>query len=244
MAAETGNAAAIEHFLSMDNLYINAPNRQGQTPIFSAIYGGQVEAVQQLIQAGANINISDNDGFFPAHLVAASNQQGCLEVLVTHGELDISSCRTADGHSLAHTAAYNGYLDFLNHLLSQAPDTDFLNMQTNSGQTVIQSAALGGHYEVFTHIASLNVSLDTTNNEGMTLAHYAAAGGNVGILEDLHNRGHDLWEPDQRGRPPLIYATLGHRRAAASFLVSLVGVAAEQARVAPNICFWRGYFHE
>lgn len=80
-AAADGDVDALREELAKDASLIAAKNKDGWTPLHSAAYQGQTEAVEFLVSAGANVNAVCNDGDTPLHYAAAQGEEGVINVL-------------------------------------------------------------------------------------------------------------------------------------------------------------------
>ena len=61
-AAETGDLDAIENILAEDSELINAVNNENLTPMAAALYSGQTDALQLLINSGAKLDVPGREG--------------------------------------------------------------------------------------------------------------------------------------------------------------------------------------
>uniref|UniRef100_A0A7E5A0L1 SH3 domain-containing protein n=1 Tax=Panagrellus redivivus TaxID=6233 RepID=A0A7E5A0L1_PANRE len=71
------NAAKIED--------VSRPNDEGITALHNAICACHYEIVQFLVDAGANVNAMDSDGWSPLHCAASCNNISMLKLLIEHG---------------------------------------------------------------------------------------------------------------------------------------------------------------
>ncbi len=88
-----------------------------------------------------------------------------------------------------------------------------------SGFRPIQTAALEGDFEIFKVVWEACEIKTPKDKSGSTLMHFAAAGGNVSILEFLKNKGLSCTERDSSGHTPLHEATVSGRVSAIHFLL-------------------------
>lgn len=59
------------NFASKDDVYLNAPNDDGNTPLHLAIKrGAHVDTVKLLVEQGAGVNTPDKDGHTPLDLAS------------------------------------------------------------------------------------------------------------------------------------------------------------------------------
>ena len=62
IAAETGDARAVDHLLAVHRPLVNSRDRYGRTALHQAAYFNHVDVVRVLIQRGADIHIKDGCG--------------------------------------------------------------------------------------------------------------------------------------------------------------------------------------
>jgi ankyrin repeat protein len=76
--------STIEEILSSQPSLVDARNSFGQTPLISACQSGSLEAVLYLLRHGANVNLSDGDGFCALHWLISfskTEQNQLMEIL-------------------------------------------------------------------------------------------------------------------------------------------------------------------
>jgi ankyrin repeat protein len=77
--------AAVEFWGGPDPFELNTRGSFGNTPIFTAITWGDLEAVALLLQAGAEVNYSGEDGESPLHHAIRMGQFEIARYLICHG---------------------------------------------------------------------------------------------------------------------------------------------------------------
>ncbi|GKT36174.1 hypothetical protein ADUPG1_009189 [Aduncisulcus paluster] len=75
--------------ISTGSMCINLTDYQGMRPLFYAIFHGNEEVVEKLIQYGADVNLSQN-GIFPLHFAIAAQNDRIVRILLVH-KANISS---------------------------------------------------------------------------------------------------------------------------------------------------------
>ena len=108
----------------------------GYTPLIRSSRGGHLDVVQYLVEQGATMDKTSNDGYWTPLSIAAAN--GCLEVLRYLLEQGADRDKAdIDGNSPLHDAARMGHLEVAMLLMSYGAD---LNARTNRGELPIDVA--------------------------------------------------------------------------------------------------------
>lgn len=87
-AAKKGNVEAIRALLTADPELLNARDSDGSTPLHCASWKGHPDAVQLLIETGADVdarNQNDHYGTTPLHAAAHGNQTAVARLLLEAG---------------------------------------------------------------------------------------------------------------------------------------------------------------
>jgi ankyrin repeat protein len=93
--AEEGDEAGVRLMLEKDTPVDVIDNgRFNMTPLQVAAQNGHLEIVKLLLEAGANVNHFDHDGFSPVTSAARAGKWGVVKVLAEHG----GDFRKRDGH--------------------------------------------------------------------------------------------------------------------------------------------------
>lgn len=101
-------ASRVIEFAISHGFDVNVQDSQtGRTPLHGA---NSPEAVQALLRAGANVNLRNNDGQFPIHLITgeAAVRSGALNALLIAGVR--VNVRSNNGSTPLHTMAYSSRL--------------------------------------------------------------------------------------------------------------------------------------
>jgi ankyrin repeat protein len=109
-AAKSGDAERVNALLANDKSLLAARDKDGSTPLHCAVWKGQERVVVALIEAGADVNVhNENDhwGTTPLHAAAHANQAAIAQLLIDHGA-DVSAKdlegRTPMFHTTFHKA--------------------------------------------------------------------------------------------------------------------------------------------
>ena len=94
-----------------------------------------------------------------------------------------------------------------------------IDSRSNDGKTPLMITASEGRLDEFSVVIERKSDPTLKNNNGWTLLHFAAQGGNVVIIENLLSLGLDIDSRSSVGRTPLIISAYGGRLNAFSFLI-------------------------
>ncbi|CEM03616.1 unnamed protein product [Vitrella brassicaformis CCMP3155] len=80
-----GSAASVVAAIKAKPLcQVNAINERGQTALHRAAYKGRAKACQALLDAGASVDVQDNDKNIPLSCAISQNHAECVNVFLTH----------------------------------------------------------------------------------------------------------------------------------------------------------------
>ncbi|TAE27158.1 MAG: hypothetical protein EAZ91_16765 [Cytophagales bacterium] len=229
VVSERYNMTALRAEIGKGNLNKTLPN--GWTALHSALLGGNYEAAETLLAAGADVNRPANDGWTPLHMAASTfvgraehdnskteRSKYDLFRLVMDRKPDLNA-RTRDGWTPLHAAVANAHSAWRqpeNHALDRIRDLlragSNLEATDHNGRTPLHWAAWQG-YSKFTD--ALNVSdavvqvlidaranLNAVDNTGRTPLHYAAEMGYDPIVAALVRAGASQTIRDKAGKTP------------------------------------------
>lgn len=184
LAAKNGKLDAVKSLLSRPQgvSIINATNNENLTPLVQAVFESlDVEVVQELLQCGADPNVSILDDGTVLHLMTATPgfENIVREVTMRYGG-DLEA-RDQSGNTPLHVAAREGKTSLLEFFLYQKPA---LASATNiRGQTPQQVAVENNHPETAAFLAERSL-------------HHAALTGDVhGLLSAISSGAARLSSP-------------------------------------------------
>ncbi len=229
VVSERRNMTALRAEIVKGNL--NKTLANGWTALHSALLGGNYEAVETLLTAGADVNRPANDGWTPLHMAAGTfvgnidhankgvtRSKYDLFRLIMEKKPDVNA-RTRDGWTPLHAAVANAHSAWRqpeNHALDRIRDLlkAGCNLETTdqNGRTALHWAAWQG-YSRFTD--ALNVSdavvqvlidakanLNAVDNTRRTPLHWAAEMGYDPIVAALVRAGASQTIRDKAGKTP------------------------------------------
>lgn len=227
--AEHYNMNALRAEINKGN--VNATLANGWTALHSALLGGNYEAVEALLAAGADVNRPAHDGWTPLHMAAGAfvgnidhpgqsvrHSKYDLFRLIMDKKPDVNA-RTRDGWTPLHAAVANAHsawrqqesesLDRIRDLIRAG---SHLEARDENGRTPLHSAAWQG-YSRFTDglnatdaVAQLLIDakadLNAVDKTGRTPLHYAAEMGYDPIVAALVRAGAKQTIRDKAGKTP------------------------------------------
>lgn len=171
-----------------------------------AIYHSPLAFVRELLEAGADPNVHENDGYPP--LIAAFDREPhddlheLLELLIEHGaDVEIHG---VNDYTPLHLAAAQGDLRAVDILLAHGADAD-TTTRIDDVETPLEVAAAAGHQKVVDRLKPLTTRLDWER---------ASQLGDVRTLKRMLQAGYDIDKRDGFGQTALMRAAhRGHRQA-------------------------------
>ncbi|XP_060518336.1 E3 ubiquitin-protein ligase MIB2 isoform X2 [Cylas formicarius] len=218
-AAAQGHLEVMQRLLRTTPHYCVDGRSGGKTALQVATHQGHMEIVKFLLQSGASVNASDNDGDTSLHYAAFGNQAEVLDLLIKAGANLNASNRS--GCTALHVATHKQpvrcvqllleaganpncvdvYGDTALHdsigkdnhqaieLLCSAPAVDF-TLRNKRGFNVLHHAALKGK-NIATQklIMHARQLVDVKKDDGFAALHLAALNGHKDVVETLVRQG-------------------------------------------------------
>ena len=167
-----------------EDAYLNARDPSGATALNHVALIGNAPFAKCLLEAGADADIADNEGFTPLHTAVEHRHQDVVAILLAHGA--DPNRATPDGRMPLHSAAANGDCESM-HLLLKAGAS--LNVVSPAG-TPLAWAAMRRETNAVLFLLKQGADLDRASVEkGLTALHHAAFRGYPEIVETLLEAG-------------------------------------------------------
>ncbi|KAL9108355.1 MAG: hypothetical protein Q9227_006815 [Pyrenula ochraceoflavens] len=141
--AASNNRSGLE-FLLNHQVAFDTPTKAGTTPFHFAALNGNLEIMQRLADAGANINAVDNDKDTAIRYAVESSKIEILKWLVCHCDRKTLFAPNGHGCNAAHCAARSGESEALQWLVEEGVDP---NLVDDNGETALQHALLHGNID-------------------------------------------------------------------------------------------------
>ncbi len=143
-AAALGDTTSLRVALKGNADYVNGTSADGFTMLGYAAYFGNAEAVEALLESGADPNqTSDNAlGVAPLHSALSADHRAVAKLLIAHGaNVNLAG---SEGWTPLHYAAHNGDMDSVKMLLEKGAKREAMA----GGKTPAQMAVDAGHPNV------------------------------------------------------------------------------------------------
>ncbi|XP_027889219.1 histone-lysine N-methyltransferase EHMT1a isoform X2 [Xiphophorus couchianus] len=186
-----------------------------RTALHAAAAEGHQEICHMLVQAGANLEMFDEEHRTPLMAACENNHLDTVKYLVragaTVGHKDIM------GFTCLHLAAKLGHYDVVDHLLNKA--SKYINCQDNGGWTAITWAIEHKHKELVHLFLRKGADVNIRDKEENVCLHWAALSGCDDVAQALLEAGCDLNAISIHGDTPLhIAARENHLQCVMLFL--------------------------
>lgn len=145
---------------------------------------GQV--AKHLVDAGANVNATEENGRTPLHAVAYGNHVDIARLLVLKGAKVNAVDSTAS--SALHWAAKQGSAEMVQLLLDRGAN---LNLQTKEGWTATHLACTGSHADVAMLLVSRGANITLKDRQGASPVRAAVNTGHIPLVKFFLDRNTD-----------------------------------------------------
>lgn len=200
--------------------------------IKSPIVESRINIMKLLIENGANINYTDENGFNPLNIAIESGDMELTKFLITNGA-NVNSLMQ-DGVSLIGYAIAQNNMDLLQILIENGANVNYtvgdswadtplmtasrlgldnvvrilltrnadINAVDMNGNTALHTAALNSQLSVVKLLLEKNPNLDIQNKVGNTALHLAVISGNIDIVGELVLKGANTKIRNNDGKYP------------------------------------------
>jgi ankyrin repeat protein len=199
MAIGHQDAAAVKAMLAR-GADPNAQNTLGMSALTIAAGVGNLEVIQALLAAGAEVNGGSQFGG-PLTFAAYDSKPEVMRLLLEKGA-SISTARP-DRISILMLAARAGHPEVLRQVLAKKAD---LHAVDNHGSTALSYAARAGKAEAARILLEAGAKVDAADVDGWTPLMHAAVNGHDEVAALLLKKGANLKAKDKMARTALLVA--------------------------------------
>ena len=187
---------------------LNATNKKNVTALMIACQRGNIDAVSELMNAGADPNIEDGLGATCIHhAVGEGCSKNFLQAIIDHG-VDVNAANKEKVTALM-TACRVRNIDAINILINAGADPNSADVY---GRTWIHHAILANSKELLQAVIDNGADVNATNKKNETALMTACGMGNTGAINILLNAGADPNSADVYGRTWIHHAILANSK--------------------------------
>ena len=170
---------------------INIPKSNGRTVIYELVTYQNLELLKLLINAGADLNIIDNNGNTPLSLLIDEGlkitqpreRELFLEriVFLLKFRIDVDTI-DKDGKTIFHKVVLADDVEVVEKLLTKKAD---LNIKDKQGRTALHHTQWKGNYKIARLLIASGANMDEPDYAGFTILNYAAILGQTKLVAVL-----------------------------------------------------------
>lgn len=181
------------------------------TPLHEAADPGHADAVKLLLRNGADPSaVNEHNGWTATWLAASEGRPDVAKLLVDAGARDDILLADSDGITPLHLAAAGGQARY--HEAYNAAVHHGQNFRSFLGASVVPDEDIPRYNAVLQIFINSGIDVDSSDEEGDTALHLAAAFGNVVAVGQLLRAGADVTRRTHTGRSALAIAySRGHQ---------------------------------
>lgn len=147
--------------------YLESKDKMGFTALLYAAYLGKIRILLNLIDHGANVEVTSDKGLNVLHMAAQGNNPNIIVYFCESkykNQIDINSKDKA-GNTPLHWACYNSSEEALSFILKYSPD---INASNKIGMTPLHIAVYTEKPSLIKKLIKKGASLTSKDNEGLT----------------------------------------------------------------------------
>jgi ankyrin repeat protein len=204
-AARKGDAKKVQALLQSDPKLVNDKDSKGDTPLHVAALHGQLNVVQVLIDAGADVNAKNNYApFTPGDLwpyLSPSNHPDPVALLSVHA---LDQRDTQNGYTPLDLASFSArYMPVVQLLVTKGAN---VNSQASSGAGPLFWAVLRDQKDEVKFLIDHGADVNVADAYGDTILDCVLHLQYTSILQMLLDKNVDVNALDQSQHRPLTYA--------------------------------------
>ena len=183
-AAKVGDARAVRALLAEQVVDVDAPEADGTTALHWAVHRDDLETVELLIRAGADVSVTNDYDVTPLSLACSNGNADVVEKLLNAGANP--EARTA-GETVLMTAVRTGSVDAVKLLIAQGADLSATELE--SGQTMLMTAAAEAHPSLVQLLIARGADVHARSVVGFTPLIFAIRAGDLKSVKLLMAAG-------------------------------------------------------
>ena len=162
---------------------------QNWTPLYHAVYTGNIEMVDYLLSNKVDVTVKTNTSWNVYHLAANNGYVEILQALVMHNNDNVNDVDKKKWTPLYH-AVHNGHIEIVNYLLSNKVD---VTIKTETGWNVYHLAANNGYLEILQALVMYNNdNVNDVDKKKWTPLYHAVYKGHIEMVNYLLSNKADV----------------------------------------------------
>ncbi len=171
------------------------------TTLFTAVTGGNVRALDQILKQSVSIDVKAEDGSTALFTAVRSDNQPMVDALIDRGAQ--VNAQDYDGDSPLSVSARQRNSDIVQALLSKGAKVDSRNYD---GKTPLMEAAWHGHAEAALELVYRGATINATDDAGRSALHHSVGNGRLDVAQALLVHGANVNLRDGDGWTALMSA--------------------------------------
>jgi ankyrin repeat protein len=197
IAAHYGSIEAIRAL--SNNATINEKNEYGVTPLYAAINADKFAAAEELVNLGANINVTDSEKFTLLHMLAEDkNGNNCMKLLIDK-KADVNLVNV-HGQSPLHIAVGANNIEAARMLIDAGA---IIDLPDKNGVTPLTIAMANKNNDMVNFLIDKGADIKQLDADGFGLLHLAVHFDNIEAMELLIDKELDVNKANGSGCSPL-----------------------------------------
>jgi uncharacterized protein len=169
---------------------VNAAQPDGTTALHWAAYHDDLDLVNRLLKAGANVTATNRYGVTPLSLACVNGNAAIMARFLDAGAN--ANASLPGGETMLMTAARTGKVDAVRVLMTHGADIHA--KEPRRGQTALMWAAAEGHAQVIEALIEAGADFRTPLDSGFTPLLFAVRQGHIPAVKALLKAGADVNE--------------------------------------------------
>uniref|UniRef100_A0A8C7PGX5 Euchromatic histone-lysine N-methyltransferase 2 n=1 Tax=Oncorhynchus mykiss TaxID=8022 RepID=A0A8C7PGX5_ONCMY len=181
---------------------LDVQDKSMRTPLLEAIINNHVEVTRYLVQSGACVYHTEEDGYTGLHHAAKLGSLDIVTLLLETGQVDINA-QDSGGWTSIIWAAEHKHINVIRALLNRGADVTLKDKEMN---VCLHWASFAGCVEIAEMVLNAGCQLSSVNMHGDTPLHIASREGFLECVTLFLSRGADIDIMNREGDTPLSLA--------------------------------------
>uniref|UniRef100_A0AAZ3RFD2 SET domain-containing protein n=1 Tax=Oncorhynchus tshawytscha TaxID=74940 RepID=A0AAZ3RFD2_ONCTS len=181
---------------------LDVQDKSMRTPLLEAIVNNHVEVTRYLVQSGACVYHTEEDGYTGLHHAAKLGSLDIVTLLLETGQVDINA-QDSGGWTSIIWAAEHKHINVIRALLNRGADVTLKDKEMN---VCLHWASFAGCVEIAEMVLNAGCQLSSVNMHGDTPLHIASREGFLECVTLFLSRGADIDIMNREGDTPLSLA--------------------------------------